>query len=532
MDPFVQEEFHRALLMTTARGHNQRAAVETRAREPHGDPTFADNLMSQWGYGCYSAQETQKLAQLARKAGAAGGYLAELAALGCHGDHPQNCSTELMDLIRKVLGRAIIPIYVSLVPMFVAKAESGKPEPELTAAGLILPHIWVWFLYTYYRAEFFTRFLSCTEGQAAGKLTSFWSSFHPDDPRRLPCFEEANFAATTIPIGVHGDAVPCTKKDSLDILSFFGMMGVGSTTQICFFMYALFQKCRVDTAVMGEFINWDGGSSSEAVWSVLIWSFLALETGLHPAKDHRGEDFTTEPWISLAGKSLANGLKAVLVNFRADAEYTYCHLDLPGHWGSHNPCHICHADSTSPLGSPNHYLTFGPHATWPMTIYLDMEDFFNFCREKGKPIHPILQLRSEGGLGLHVFIFMRDSLHCLDIGVSMQIAGSVLYLLALGGYVLPEDPQGAMRLVCGDILDMYEVEQTTSRFTNVDLNMFVDPANPMAGVPSLSGKGAEIRHLIPILQLVWRKYADAALAHDQHVDLLLTSLSDIYSILG
>jgi hypothetical protein len=31
---------------------------------------------------------------------------------------------------------------------------------------------------------------------------------------------------------------------------------------------------------------------------------------------------------------------------------------------------------------------------------------------------------------------------------------------------------------------------------------------------------------------VWRKYADAALPHDQHVDLLLTSLSDIYSILG
>ena len=62
--------------------------------------------------------------------------------------------------------------------------------------------------------------------------------------------------------------------------------------------------------------------------------------------------------------------------------------------------------------------------------------------------------------------------------------------------------------------------------------MFVDPANPMAGVPSLSGTGAEIRHLIPILRFVWRKYADAALARDQHVDLLLTSLSDIYSILG
>ena len=47
----------------------------------------------------------------------------------------------------------------------------------------------------------------------------------------------------------------------------------------------------------------------------------------------------------------------------------------------------------------------------------------------------------------------------------MQIAGSVLYLLAYGCYVLPEDAQDAMRVVCGDILVMYEVEQTTSRFT-------------------------------------------------------------------
>ena len=161
MDPIAQEEFHRALLMTTARGHTQRAMVETRAREPHGDPEYADNLMAHWGYGSYNAQETQKLTHLARKTGAACGYLKELAALGRHGASPQSCSTDLMDLIRKVLGRAIIPIYVALVPMFVAKSESGKPEPELTTAGLLLPHVWVWFLYTYYRAEFFTRFLGC-----------------------------------------------------------------------------------------------------------------------------------------------------------------------------------------------------------------------------------------------------------------------------------------------------------------------------------------------------------------------------------
>ena len=88
------------------------------------------------------------------------------------------------------------------------------------------------------------------------------------------------------------------------------MMGVGSTAQICFFMYALFQKCRVDFAVMGELSDWDGGSTNDSVWSVLIWSFLALETGLHPTRDHRGEQFTTEPWITMAGTSLAKWIQS------------------------------------------------------------------------------------------------------------------------------------------------------------------------------------------------------------------------------
>jgi hypothetical protein len=488
--------------------------------------------MTEWGYGSHSAQETQKLARLAHRAGAYGGYLAELSALGTNGDNPQNCSTELMALIRKVLGTAVLPIYVALVPFFVAKSETGKPEPELCSCGLLMPHVWFWFLYKHYRTEFFLRFGGCTEPQAATKLKRFWQSFHVNDPRRLPCFSEPGFEDTTFPIGVHGDAVPCTKKDSLDVLSFFSLMGMGATAQICFFMFGMFSKCRVDIAVLGEFLLWDDGTSNDAAWAILIWSFKSLEAGVHPLTDHRGEAFTTEPWISLAGTSLANGLKAVLVNFRADAEYTYVHCDLPGHWSSHNPCHTCHADSNSAKGGPNHYLTFGPTATWPHSIFVDMVDFATFCSEKAKPMHPLLRPRATGGLGLHVFVFMRDSLHCLDIGVSMLITGSTLWLLAYGNYVHAADPQAAMRDICADILELYVLEKTSSRFTNLELNMFIDPENPTNSPPLLHGKGAEIRHLVPILHLVWRKYADATSDHDKHVDLCLSSLSDIYSLLG
>ena len=114
----------------------------------------------------------------------------------------------------------------------------------------------------------------------------------------------------------------------------------------------------------------------------------------------------------------------------------------------------------------------------------------------------------------------------------MQIAGSVLWLLAYGAYVMIGDPMCATRPACADVLSVYAVERTCSRFTNVQLNMFVVPTSPTVGAPALSGKGAEIRHLICVLQAVWRKYADAALPQYQHVDLLLTSLSDIYNISG
>ena len=70
-----------------------------------------------------------------------------------------------MELSRKVLGRAIIPIYVALMPMFVTKAEAGKPVPELSAAGLLLPHIWFLVLAQTLPAEFFPTIRRLCKGQ-------------------------------------------------------------------------------------------------------------------------------------------------------------------------------------------------------------------------------------------------------------------------------------------------------------------------------------------------------------------------------
>ena len=77
-----------------------------------------------------------------------------MAALGANGTNPKNCSTDIMDFARKLIGPALLPVYIALIPMFVAKSENGLPEPELCSAGLLLPHIWFWFLHTLHPNSF------------------------------------------------------------------------------------------------------------------------------------------------------------------------------------------------------------------------------------------------------------------------------------------------------------------------------------------------------------------------------------------
>ena len=162
MDHVTEEEFHRSLLLTSARGHLQRAAAESRAAEPTGggDPGLSHSLMLKWCYGRSSAIDVNADAILAVKAGARGGYLHQLARLGAGGTNPQNCSQDLMALVRKLLGQMIVPLYITLILLFVAKSlcEDGKPSPELCPVGFILPHVWLWFLFKHHRKELFLLF--------------------------------------------------------------------------------------------------------------------------------------------------------------------------------------------------------------------------------------------------------------------------------------------------------------------------------------------------------------------------------------
>ena len=133
-----------------------------------------------------------------------------------------------------------------MIPFFVFKSEhDDKPQPELCPCGFILPRMWFWYRYANYRSVFFKRFIGiATESQSVQRLSSFWNSVHPGDPRRCSLFTKANFATRCVPLGIHGDGVPCTRRDTLDVCSVFGILGLGSTIELVYYVWSFFKNVK------------------------------------------------------------------------------------------------------------------------------------------------------------------------------------------------------------------------------------------------------------------------------------------------
>ena len=116
-----------------------------------------------------------------------------------------------------------------------------------------------------------------------------------------------------------------------------------------------------------------------------------------------------------------------------------------------------------------------------------MEQLFKHCVMMGKRCHPLLRPREEGGHGAHVFIFVRDTLHAVDLGVSQCVCGSVLWLLSFGNYV-SADPGDSIRTVFALVKELYSAEDTACRYTNLELDQFTDPDVPLGSRPWLRGE--------------------------------------------
>ena len=130
-----------------------------------------------------------------------------------------------------------------------------------------------------------------------------------------------------------------------------------------------------------------------------------------------------------------------------------------------------------------------------------MEEFIKHSERMGKRVNPLLRSFVEGGLGYHTLLFLRDTQHCLDLGVSHAISGSVLWLLSFGEYICAY-PNDAIHTLKGLLDELYYRERPASRYTNLELNQFTVAARTHLSHQFLKDKAADARRLVPYLRVI------------------------------
>jgi hypothetical protein len=233
-----------------------------------------------------------------------------------------------------------------------------------------------------------------------------------------------------------------------------------------------------------------------ALWKHVVWSLDSLFQGVWPLLDPDGA-----PWPdgsaerALAGTPLANGKFGVPLLLKGDWEHFSKNFKLP-YPNSNKPCWLCRCEKG--IGS-------------------DMRDWpSNFRREarwKASLISP-MEWRAENQAEMHqlfrTFAFLTnanievDELHCIHIGTSQYMLGSILHLLVYS--IMPQRPVQNLEALWSDITEEYRRQNIKAQYSSLTLSMFCDPKSPRDSYPRLRGRAAEVKWLVPVLNALWAKY--------------------------
>ena len=211
---------------------------------------------------------------------------------------------------------------------------------------MVAPHLIAGRIWEEKRDVFFQRFLGLstnTVAAAEAKLRNWWAAVPSLDPRLEPMITQfiaakvvrskAEFFRRAIPFALHGDAVPCTTRMSLDCISWYPCIPSSLPT---------IDKKWLISAVLNRCV---APRTLQVLWTVILWSLTAFVHGVHPDVDYQGRDFLSGSDASVnAGAQVCGGFFFCLWMVKGDLEYfaNYLHLN---HFASMFPCPWCDCNS-------------------------------------------------------------------------------------------------------------------------------------------------------------------------------------------
>ena len=367
-----------------------RGGLRQRLRDPEPEPDvrvskLALGLLQDWADGDLSSAQLQKHVRNAISDGMNDPLLLRLGRVG----QGQNAHTGLMSVLTEV----------GVLGMLSPIADSSWKH-------CVLPSTWIRHLSLNSPRDF-----RLSLGADVYRTRSFWESFMENADRREwqaqhTCLrgKSVDELLHTIPLAMHEDAGPCSKKLSADCISFSSLLKAG-TERLTHFLCASKIKKKSDDL---------------KIWEVLLRDLEML------ARDGIGG--RGPPW------------KFVLMIVKADEE-ARCNMFGLTHWsGTSEVCPECLANRTN---LP--YTDLRDTAAWRRHLVTGVDEF----RERNRrPQHPLL---TSSFFTRH--LFPMDAMHNLDCkGVTSIALGSFLM------YVVTQHQFGANQ---GARMDFFNTELKT-----------------------------------------------------------------------
>ena len=244
---------------------------------------LAELLLESYGDNKRHATDVQDVAWSAYQDIVASGgtppeSLTRLAKLGSSGKHKNNIKQELENYVKTLV--SIVPVEERDIPLKIST--HAKIGPEMLPHSYVPLHDWLDHLWSNYRSEFTKRLLG-----PPGRLTEYWNSVAPSDPRRdHPLFAHANYKTHCVPLILYGDGVPCTTRDSLQAVGVASPLTIiTDPMQRLIFISGFFAATAVEATGKGKSAGKGGGGcdiksgTKHAFWQYIVASFLLCEKG-------------------------------------------------------------------------------------------------------------------------------------------------------------------------------------------------------------------------------------------------------------
>ena len=425
----------------------------------------------------------------------------EMAAMGNWGRNSSHIAEQLTVRYCQSKHLGLPEPHVAEIPALVRNNVDCAITVIPKKIGIYLPHDWFAWM-----GGLDSDAKEALTGQAG--LVAFWEEHDIEgDPKMKGSPIKKSQIHKYWPLIVHGDGGQFQRSDSINVMSMRCLLSAANVATSQLLLLALPKACVNKSSVLEE-------DTTQAVWKVLVWSFIAMFHGKHPAGDHLGNAWPLNSnRRALQGQHLQPGkCMGFIFALAGDGEWFQNEDKLPG-FAFNDCCFNCKANK-----SDIPFNDFRANATLRTTTIKHE----GTCPTE----HAVASIPGVVGE-----TFAYDSLHILEEGVAAHAIGNVFFdFVVKPGWAGTQDAK--MKQLYQKIMREYLEQGIDSehRVSKLSLSNFCNPKSKFSSFPVLTGlKARQIRYLLPCVLAICKEEEQDA--YDKHRTACLQNLESMYQCL-